>query len=404
MTHDTVSVFPLCAGLEGTPPPSPLPPFPPSPPPAHTPHRPPRQPEKKNKMTPGPRQRAPIPVNTRPFSLAFRWPNYLVPSVLFTRHIPKPAFLQRPPEAPSAQQQHSSNVGDDGDNDASSSSSSYNSAITSPHTDTTASPSSSSSSSPSLSSSTHHVSPSLLSLSGSADPSASTSSSSDTSPTSQPTPSSGQNYLYGSTSILKCRRCQSDICFSETVISKGFNGRYGRAYLCNPIPTNTHTIAKATTRQLVTGTHLVADISCSVCLAPLGWKYISASDPYQQYKVGKYILETKSVTRVAHWQGHQARPQPPSITTSSSTKNLTTPPDPDGAGLTSWDFDIDTGKRELAQAEEWGDVNSEDDEELEDMFLGKWTPKLAAKRRKAWENEARRRGSDAAQQVGVGGS
>lgn len=56
-------------------------------------------------------------------------------------------------------------------------------------------------------------------------------------------------------------------------------------------------------------------------------------------------------------------------------------------GVTSWDLDVDTGRRELAQAEEWGDVNSEDDDELEDMFLGKWTPKLAARRRKVWEKE-----------------
>lgn len=59
--------------------------------------------------------------------------------------------------------------------------------------------------------------------------------------------------------------------------------------------------------------------------------------------------------------------------------------------ITSWDLDIDTGKRELLQAEEWGDVNSEDEDELEDMFLGKWTPRLAAKRRKIWEREVNER-------------
>ena len=346
-------------------------------------------------MTPGPRPLTPIPAGSR---LSFRWPNFLTPSILFSRQIPKPAFLR--PRLPEASPAHNPNHEDDDGNDISSSDSSYDSAITSPHTDTTTTSSSSSSSS-SLPSSIHHISPSSVSLSSSVAPSTSTTSSSfhDTSPASQPAPSSSQNYLYGSTSILKCHRCQSDICFSETIISKGFNGRYGRAYLCNPIPTHTHTLARPTTRQLVTGTHLVADISCSVCLAPLGWKYISASDPYQQYKVGKYILETKSVIRVAHWQGHQARPQPLSSTTSSSTQKNRTTTDPSEVGLTSWDFDIDTGKRELAQAEEWGDVNSEDEEELEDMFLGKWTPKLAAKRRRAWENEARRREVDAVEQV-----
>lgn len=348
-------------------------------------HEGPPHPSQTLKMTPGPRPLTPIPAGSRSLSLPFRWPNYLTPSILFSRQIPKPQFLRSQPlETSSAQ-----NGDDDDDNDTSSSDSSYDSAITSPRSD------SSTTSTTSTSSSTHHLSPSLVSLSGSvAAPSTTTTSSSshNISPAPLPTPSPTPNYLYGSTSILKCCRCQSDICFSETIISKGFNGRYGRAYLCNPIPTHAHTLAKPTIRQLVTGSHLVADISCSVCLAPLGWKYISASDPYQQYKVGKYILETKSVTRVAHWQSHQARPQSSSTNTSSSTQK----------NLTSWDFDIDTGKRELAQAEEWGDVNSEDEEELEDMFLGKWTPKLAAKRRRTWENQTRKREVDIAQQIVVG--
>ncbi|KAI5807480.1 yippee-like protein, partial [Peziza echinospora] len=98
-------------------------------------------------------------------------------------------------------------------------------------------------------------------------------------------------YLKGSTSVLKCRKCQSDICFSEHIVSKGFNGRHGRAYLVHALPTFTHTLGKPSTRQLATGAHIVADISCSICLVTLGWKYISASDPEQQYKVGKFILE-----------------------------------------------------------------------------------------------------------------
>lgn len=76
------------------------------------------------------------------------------------------------------------------------------------------------------------------------------------------------------------------------------------------------------------------------------------------------------------------------------------------SGLTSWDFDIDTGKRELQRAEELGDVNSEDEEELEDMFLGKWTPRLAAKRRMVWQMEIERRKElvkDTTSEVGGGG-
>ncbi|KAF8422714.1 yippee zinc-binding/DNA-binding /Mis18, centromere assembly-domain-containing protein [Tirmania nivea] len=320
-------------------------------------------------MTPGPRPPTPLPNSS--YTLPFRWPNYLIPTIPFLRNIPKLSFLHSAPTtlvvspvANTVQSQPESDPDDDDDDDTASSSS-YDSAITSLQSD--------------------------QGFSDQANIFQSTSTS--TSQDLNPPPPLTQNYLYGSTSILKCRRCQTDICFSESVISKGFNGRYGRAYLCNPIPAHTHTLAKPTTRQLATGTHLVADISCSVCLNTLGWKYVSATDPYQQYKVGKFILETKRVVKVAHWQSHQvqAKPIPLALTTTISKPpgaaatnlgNTLTP------SITSWDLDIDTGKRELAQAEEWGDVNSEDEDELEDMFLGKWTPKLAAKRRKLWEKEA----------------
>lgn len=102
------------------------------------------------------------------------------------------------------------------------------------------------------------------------------------------------------------------------------------------------------------------------------------------------------MVRVAHWQSHQAQPKNIPLALAASTSkppaaavtNLESTLTPN---ITSWDLDIDTGKRELAQAEEWGDVNSDDEDELEDMFLGKWTPKLAAKRRKLWEKEVSER-------------
>lgn len=333
-------------------------------------------------MTLGPRPPTPIPTST--YTLPFRWPNYLIPTIPFLRSIPKPSFLHATPATPAtlvdppvtiiAQSQSASDPDDDDDT---ASSSSYDSAITSPQPDQDFSD--------------------QVSLSTSASTTSTSTSSQDfnSAPLSPPPPPP-QNYLYGSTSILKCRRCQTDLCFSESVISKGFNGRYGRAYLCSPIPAHTHTLAKPTTRQLVTGTHLVADISCSVCLNTLGWKYISASDPYQQYKVGKFILETKRVVRVVHWQSHQVQPKPvPLALTTTTSKppaaSVTNLGDALTPSITSWDLDIDTGKRELAQAEEWGDVNSEDEDELEDMFLGKWTPKLAAKRRKSWEKKVSER-------------
>ncbi|CRK35816.1 hypothetical protein BN1708_016471, partial [Verticillium longisporum] len=37
---------------------------------------------------------------------------------------------------------------------------------------------------------------------------------------------------------------------------------------------------------LVTGWHVVADITCAVCHAKLGWKYVDAREEAQKYKVG----------------------------------------------------------------------------------------------------------------------
>jgi hypothetical protein len=44
-------------------------------------------------------------------------------------------------------------------------------------------------------------------------------------------------------------------------------------------------------RMMVSGTHIIATISCTRCFTSLGWKYIKAADDRQRYKEGKYILE-----------------------------------------------------------------------------------------------------------------
>jgi hypothetical protein len=50
-------------------------------------------------------------------------------------------------------------------------------------------------------------------------------------------------------------------------------------------------------RQLMTGLHTVADISCSQCQEVLGWKYEKAFEESQKYKEGKYILEKAKVMK-----------------------------------------------------------------------------------------------------------
>ena len=177
------------------------------------------------------------------------------------------------------------------------------------------------------------------------------------------------DYLPGHASHLVCAKCAADVCLTSQIISKGFTGRHGRAFLVSPIPTVTsafqeHPGGRAPTlpntkteapsqRQLVTGIHTVSDVRCTFCSSLLGWKYEGADEESQRYKVGKYILETKLVCTTSDWE----------------QKNLEVPPaslqsaEPVTQGLSNVEFD------------------SQDEDECEDLFAGVWSPALALKRR-----------------------
>lgn len=129
---------------------------------------------------------------------------------------------------------------------------------------------------------------------------------------------------------LRCNTCSTDIAFCSQIVSKGFTGRHGRAYLvsaptargtpscpASPLnktnnPKNTKAgsdvdlvnirVGRPENRQLVTGQHVVADISCIVCGSKLGWKYVDAREQAQKYKVGKFILETQRVVAFHSWE------------------------------------------------------------------------------------------------------
>jgi len=171
-------------------------------------------------------------------------------------------------------------------------------------------------------------------------------------------------YLSGHTSYLRCARCATDLCPTAQIISKGFTGRHGRAYLVSASPSahghsidppftdmpslpNTHT-HKAVPRQLVTGAHTVSDITCAFCGTVLGWKYVAAEEESQRYKINKYILETKKVCVATSWEGAEGiERELPSISNESM------------------EFD------------------SQDEDECEELFAGVWSPTVAAKRRQA---------------------
>jgi hypothetical protein len=209
---------------------------------------------------------------------------------------------------------------------------------------------------------------------------------------------SPSRYLTNSQALLRCSRCLSHICPTHSIISKGFTGRHGRAYLVAPpgsasgfatppinlprhqspgnLP-NTHT-HKPVPRQLVTGAHTVSDISCAVCGSVLGWKYVSAEEESQKYKVGMFILETKRVIQFMDWENSQD-----DIAIRDAPSKIGGPSGPEKRK----DSGVDMGFDEVEEAPV--EFDSQDEDECEDLFMGIWSPSLAKKRRRtqAWMDE-----------------
>jgi Yippee zinc-binding/DNA-binding /Mis18, centromere assembly len=164
---------------------------------------------------------------------------------------------------------------------------------------------------------------------------------------------------------------------TSQIISKGFTGRHGRAYLVQGTPSHIHQHDaslpntyqnKAVPRNLVTGQHTVSDISCAICGSVLGWKYVEASEESQKYKVGKYILETKRIRIGVTWENDGT-----GIQGNNSFDEIVPLPYQqlrslhDGPSKTHGTFEVE--------------FDSNDEDECEDLFAGVWSPALAAKRK-----------------------
>ncbi|KGO43839.1 Yippee-like protein [Penicillium expansum] len=178
-----------------------------------------------------------------------------------------------------------------------------------------------------------------------------------------------EKYLDGHVSYLRCAGCASHLCWTSQIISKGFTGRHGRAYLVSAEPVATAVSVSASSsptaslpntilqrpvpRQLVTGAHTVSDVSCTFCDSVLGWKYVAAEEESQRYKVGKFILETKKIAASSCWES---------------------PPGVDRTMQADHPYEIESGPADT-------EFDSQDEDECEDLFAGIWSPGLAARRR-----------------------
>ena len=120
---------------------------------------------------------------------------------------------------------------------------------------------------------------------------------------------------------------------------------------------------KSIARNLVTGQHVVSDISCAICGSILGWKYVEASEESQKYKVGKFILETKRIRMSVSWENEENDTQKYGEVAPLSPRELRKL----GEGPTSVGGELE--------------FDSQDEDECEDLFAGVWSRQLAAKRR-----------------------
>lgn len=108
-------------------------------------------------------------------------------------------------------------------------------------------------------------------------------------------------------------------------------------------------------RELLTGAHVVADVSCMICATVLGWKYVDAKESAQRYKIGKYILEMKRVVLGVSWED--------SIP---------------GDGKKAY---VEEGMPAEDGSDDVVVFDEDDEDECEELFAGIWDPEVAAKRR-----------------------
>ncbi|KAI9668403.1 MAG: hypothetical protein M1831_001157 [Alyxoria varia] len=298
-----------------------------------------------------------------------------------------------------------------------------------------------------------------------------TSDSSSTSPTTTNFTSLARarpTYLTNHLGTISCLRCHAHLALTTQIISKGFTGRHGRAYLVashpppflnptfstfeeethntttsptphNKVP-NSHAFSNdpqpiqssptyhptplfgipgadplpntvthhPVTRQLVTGVHAVSDVTCAVCGSLLGWKYVSANDAAQQYKVGKYILETRRTVVESEWEcagtvqdGWEEGAEALGIGRDDLLASRFGSEDDDhdsGAAESSpgshtvkttpdWNFGAETAVKRRVQGGDPSSVceeimfDSQDEDDCEELFAGVWNPVRARRRR-----------------------
>ncbi|KAL4425643.1 hypothetical protein ABPG75_009659 [Micractinium tetrahymenae] len=123
--------------------------------------------------------------------------------------------------------------------------------------------------------------------------------------------------MHGSDSLLQyvdddvdakfsCAGCGCDIASEKHLLWEGFMGHSTSALLFR-CSVNLAPCGNKREEMLTTGRYTLADMHCHVCQVPLGWKYLSAQQEDQQYKVGAVLLQQSLLRRVSNLQAITAR-------------------------------------------------------------------------------------------------
>ncbi|ORY80692.1 yippee zinc-binding/DNA-binding /Mis18, centromere assembly-domain-containing protein [Leucosporidium creatinivorum] len=106
-------------------------------------------------------------------------------------------------------------------------------------------------------------------------------------------------YLPDHVPVYRCANCSIELALQDELVSRAFSGAGGPAYLLRSV-INTKVGAKGA-KELLTGKHTIAPVTCLGCSAELGWTYYQAPEQSQKYKEGKTILEKAKIYKDNKW-------------------------------------------------------------------------------------------------------
>ncbi|XP_050238643.1 protein yippee-like At4g27745 [Mercurialis annua] len=93
----------------------------------------------------------------------------------------------------------------------------------------------------------------------------------------------------GDDPFYSCINCKNPLAFFSDLLSTSYKAKSGQAYLFSHAMNVV--LGRKEDKQMLTGLFTIAQINCSKCGEPLGWKYVTAYDKKQRYKEGNFILE-----------------------------------------------------------------------------------------------------------------